>query len=78
MGTGIEALSAWLAAVTGWEFDFMRRAALACVLLGLGAAPVGVFLMLRRIDWNTPAIELYKKMGMTLDGEWINCDWINE
>lgn len=50
MGTGIEALSGWLAAVTGWEFDFMRRAALACVLLGLGAAPVGVFLMLRRMS----------------------------
>ncbi|HPF01512.1 MAG TPA: GNAT family N-acetyltransferase [Bacteroidales bacterium] len=30
------------------------------------------------LDWNTPAIDLYKKMGMTLDGEWINCDWINE
>ncbi|PKP01946.1 MAG: GNAT family N-acetyltransferase [Bacteroidetes bacterium HGW-Bacteroidetes-6] len=30
------------------------------------------------LDWNTPAIELYKKMGMTLDDEWINCDWINE
>ncbi len=28
------------------------------------------------LDWNTPAIELYKKMGMTLDGEWINCDWV--
>ena len=30
------------------------------------------------LDWNTPAIDLYKKMGMTLDEEWINCDWINE
>jgi GNAT superfamily N-acetyltransferase len=28
------------------------------------------------LDWNTPAIELYKKMGMTLDEEWINCDWV--
>jgi len=28
------------------------------------------------LEWNTPAIELYKKMGMTLDGEWINCDWV--
>ncbi len=28
------------------------------------------------LDWNTPAIELYKKMGMTLDKEWINCDWV--
>ena len=27
---------------------------------------------------NTPAIDLYKKMGLTLDEEWINCDWINE
>ncbi len=26
------------------------------------------------LDWNKPAIDLYKKMGVTLDGEWINCD----
>ena len=27
------------------------------------------------LDWNKPAIELYRKMGATLDGEWINCDF---
>ncbi|WP_334135926.1 metal ABC transporter permease [Tepidimonas sp.] len=50
MATVIEsAWAAWLAA-TGLEFDFMRQAALGCVLLALGAAPVGVFLMLRRMS----------------------------
>ena len=24
------------------------------------------------LDWNTPAIEFYKKYGAQLDGEWIN------
>ncbi len=28
------------------------------------------------LDWNTPAIEVYKKLGATLDNEWINCDFI--
>ena len=27
------------------------------------------------LDWNEPAIKFYKKMGATLDGEWINCDF---
>jgi len=26
------------------------------------------------LEWNTPAIEFYRKMGVDLDGEWINCD----
>ena len=26
------------------------------------------------LDWNTPAIEFYKKLGAGLDDEWINCD----
>jgi len=26
------------------------------------------------LDWNTPEIEFYKKIGENLDGEWINCD----
>jgi len=26
------------------------------------------------LEWNTPAIEFYKKMGVRLDDEWINCD----
>ena len=25
------------------------------------------------LDWNTPAIEFYKKYNANLDGEWINC-----
>jgi len=25
------------------------------------------------LDWNTPAIEFYKKYNSNLDGEWINC-----
>jgi GNAT superfamily N-acetyltransferase len=27
------------------------------------------------LDWNKPAIDFYKKLGATLDGEWINCDF---
>ena len=27
------------------------------------------------LDWNKPAIELYHKIGATLDKEWINCDF---
>jgi GNAT superfamily N-acetyltransferase len=27
------------------------------------------------LNWNAPAIELYKKIGATLDDEWINCDF---
>ena len=29
------------------------------------------------LDWNTPAIEFYKKYNSTLDGEWINCKLTN-
>jgi GNAT superfamily N-acetyltransferase len=25
------------------------------------------------LDWNTPAIQFYKKIGMELDAEWIAC-----
>ena len=25
------------------------------------------------LDWNTPAIEFYKKYNANLDGEWVNC-----
>ena len=25
------------------------------------------------LDWNTPSIEFYKKIGAELDSEWINC-----
>lgn len=29
------------------------------------------------LDWNTPAIEFYKKYEAGLDGEWINCRLTN-
>ncbi len=29
------------------------------------------------LDWNTPAIEFYKKYNAELDGEWINCKLTN-
>lgn len=29
------------------------------------------------LDWNTPAIEFYKKYDATLDGEWVNCKFTN-
>lgn len=32
------------------EFSFMRRALAGCLMLALGAAPIGVFLMLRRMS----------------------------
>ena len=25
------------------------------------------------LDWNTPAIDLYKKYGATIDSEWLDC-----
>lgn len=27
------------------------------------------------LNWNTPAIELYKKAGADIDAEWSNCDF---
>ena len=27
------------------------------------------------LDWNEPAVKLYKKMGAKLDSEWHNCDF---
>jgi zinc/manganese transport system permease protein len=32
------------------DFGFMRRALVACIALGLGAGPIGIFLMLRRMS----------------------------
>lgn len=29
------------------------------------------------LDWNTPAIEFYKKYDATMDGEWVNCKLTN-
>lgn len=30
------------------------------------------------IHWNTPAIKMYKKVGATIDNDWINCDFDHE
>lgn len=30
------------------------------------------------LDWNEPAIQLYKKSGATLDNTWYNCDFDRE
>lgn len=38
------------------EFGFMRRALLGCVAIALGATPVGVFLMLRRMSLTGDAM----------------------
>ena len=38
------------------EFAFMRHALLGCVALALGAAPVGVFLLLRRMSLTGDAM----------------------
>lgn len=54
-------LAPWLGHVSGWladfplfapfvEFAFMRRALAGCLALSLGATPIGVFLMLRRMS----------------------------
>jgi len=51
-------------AATGLEFDFMRRAAFGSLLLALGAAPVGVFLMLRRMSLMGDA--MYLLAGLSL------------
>jgi diamine N-acetyltransferase len=34
-------------------------------------------LRLQVLHWNSPAIELYKKNGFTVDKEWYNCDFNN-
>ena len=38
------------------EFGFMRRALAGCLALSLGATPIGVFLMLRRMSLASDAI----------------------
>ena len=52
------ALSSLFQAVAGpfIEFDFMRRALLGCLFLSVSAAPVGVFLMLRRMSLTGDAM----------------------
>lgn len=54
-----DALSAFMAAIgLGFfiEFDFMQRALLGCLALSLSAAPIGVFLMLRRMSLTGDAM----------------------
>ena len=29
------------------------------------------------LDWNTPAVEMYRKMGAQMSNEWINCDFLS-
>ena len=38
------------------EFAFMRRALLGCIAISVGATPVGVFLMLRRMSLTGDAM----------------------
>ena len=38
------------------EFGFMRRALLGCIAVSIGATPVGVFLMLRRMSLTGDAM----------------------
>ena len=38
------------------EFGFMRRALLGCIAISIGATPVGVFLMLRRMSLTGDAM----------------------
>jgi GNAT superfamily N-acetyltransferase len=30
------------------------------------------------LDWNTPAIDLYRKMGASIEGEWLDCKLTEE
>ena len=39
-----------------FEFGFMRRALLGCIAISIGATPVGVFLMLRRMSLTGDAM----------------------
>ena len=38
------------------EFGFMRRALLGCIAVSIGATPLGVFLMLRRMSLTGDAM----------------------
>ena len=30
------------------------------------------------LDWNTPAIDFYKKVGASIEAEWLDCKMIDE
>ena len=51
---GLPGSALWLAPFL--EFGFMQRALLGCMLLSVSAAPVGVFLMLRRMSLTGDAM----------------------
>lgn len=53
--TILSSLWSWLAGPF-IEFDFMRRAVIGCLGLSLSSAPVGVFLMLRRMSLTGDAL----------------------
>ena len=38
------------------DFEFMRRALFGCVVIAIGASPLGVFLMLRRMSLTGDAM----------------------
>ncbi|MFN3350739.1 metal ABC transporter permease, partial [Pseudorhodoplanes sp.] len=54
------------------EFDFMRRALVGVMTLALGAGPIGVFLMLRRMslvgDAMAHAVLPGAAIGFTISG----------
>ena len=54
------------------EFGFMRRALLGCIAISVGATPVGLFLMLRRMSltempWRTRSL-LGAAIGYLISG----------
>lgn len=64
-------MSAWLTGVLEWmSYDFMQRALLATLALALGAAPLGVFLQLRRMSLTGDAMAHAVLPGAAL-GYWI-------
>ena len=50
------------------EFSFMRRALTGCLALSLGATPLGVFLMLRRMSLAGDAISHAILPGAAIGG----------
>ena len=56
LSASLEALTSLPAIAPFVEFGFMRRALAGCLALSLGATPIGVFLMLRRMSLAGDAI----------------------
>ena len=55
------------------EFGFMRRALVGCTALALGSAPVGVFLMLRRMSLTGDAMAHAILPGAAVGSSWPGC-----